>query len=47
MMVVEQFPTVADLVDIPLAKYISLASNYCGYSGTAEELVINYVHPFF
>jgi len=30
----------------PLAKYITLAANGCGYSGTVEELVINYVHPF-
>ena len=33
-------------MDSPLAKYINLAANDCGYSGTAEELIINYVHPF-
>ena len=37
--------TMADLMDSPLAQYISLAANDCGYSGTAEELVVNYVHP--
>jgi len=40
-------PTVAELMDSPCAQYITLAANYCGYSGTAEELVVNYVHPLF
>ncbi len=40
-------PTVAELMDSPLAKYITLAANDCGYSGTAEELIVTYVHPFF
>ena len=29
-------PTVAELLESPLAKYITLAANDCGYSGTAE-----------
>jgi hypothetical protein len=40
-------PTVAELMDSPLAKYITLAANYCGYGGTAEELIVSYVHPLF
>ncbi len=40
-------PTVAELMDSPLAKYITLAANDCGYSGMAEELIVNYVHPLF
>ncbi len=40
-------PTVAELMDSPLAQYITLAANDCGYSGTAEELIVNYVHPLF
>ena len=40
-------PTVADLMDSPLAQYITLAANDCGYSGTAEELIVNYVHHLF
>ena len=31
----------------PLDKYISFATNDCRYGGTAEELIINYVHPLF
>ena len=31
----------------PLSKYVALASNNCGYSGTSEELIINYVHSLF
>jgi hypothetical protein len=40
-------PTVADLLASPLAKYITLAANDCGSSGTAEELIVSYVHPLF
>ncbi len=39
--------TVAELMDSPLAKYITLAANDCGYSGTAEELIVTYVHSLF
>ncbi len=34
-------------MDSPLAKYITLAANDCRYSGAAEELIVNYVHPLF
>ncbi len=40
-------PPVADLLASPLARYITLAANDCGYSGTAEELIVSYVHPLF
>jgi hypothetical protein len=40
-------PTVADLLASPLARYITLAANDCGYSGTAEEFIVSYVHPLF
>ncbi len=40
-------PTIAELLESPLAKYITLAANDCGYSGTAEELIVSYVHPLF
>jgi hypothetical protein len=38
---------VADLLASPLAKYITLAANDCGYSGKAKELIVTYVHPLF
>jgi hypothetical protein len=37
--------TVADLLANPLAKYITLAANDCGYSGIAKELIVSYIHP--
>ena len=40
-------PTVAVLLASPLAKYITLAANDCGYSGTAKELFVSYVHTVF
>ena len=47
MMVEEQFPTVDDIMDSTFENYITLAANNCGYSGMAEELIVNYVHPMF
>ena len=38
-------PTVAGLMESPLAKYITFAVNDCGYGGTGEELIVSYVHP--
>ena len=43
----EQCPTVAELLASPISKYITLAKNNCGYSGTAEYLIFNYVRPLF
>ncbi len=40
-------PTVADLLASPLAKYITLAANDCGYSGKAKKLIVTYIHPLF
>jgi hypothetical protein len=47
LLMTDGIPTVAELMSSPLAKYITLAANDCGYSGTAEELIVNYVHPLF
>ena len=47
MAVGEQFPRVADTMAIQLAEYITIYTNYCGYGGTEEELIVNYVHMFF
>ncbi len=43
----DRIPTVAESMDSPLAKYITLAANDCGYGGTGEELIASYVHPLF
>ncbi len=40
-------PTVADLLDSPLAKYITFAANDCGYSGKTKELIVTYVQSLF
>ncbi len=47
MRVEESCPTIAELLASPLAEFITLAANDCGYSGTAKELIVNYVHPLF
>ena len=35
------------ILNSPLAKFIHLAANDCGYKGTVKELVCNWVHPLF
>ena len=41
------FTTTADVLDIPIAKFITISSNMCRYSGTAEEIIVDYVHNLF
>ncbi len=45
MRVEESCPTIAELLASSLAEFITLAGIDCGYSGTTEELIVNYVHP--
>jgi hypothetical protein len=40
-------PSVEVLLASPLAKFIHLAANNCGYSGSKRELIANWVHPLF
>ena len=47
MELLDEIPTVETLLDSPLSRFITLAANNCGYSGTTEELVVNWVHPLF
>jgi hypothetical protein len=47
MSIQDSLPSISDLINSPLSKYIALAANDCGYDGTAEELIVRYVHPLF
>ena len=47
MTVGEQLPTVPDLMASQLANYTTLAADDFVYGGTAEDLIINYIHPLF
>lgn len=40
-------PTVEDILNSPLSKFITLAANDCGYEGSTKELIVNWVHPLF
>lgn len=42
-----KMPTVDELMDSPLSKFIHFASNDCGYSGSVREPVCKWVHPLF
>ena len=37
----------SDLMEIPLARFITLAANYFGYEETTKKLVVKWVHPVF
>ncbi len=47
LLIEDSLPSISDLINSPLPKYITLAANDCGYDGTAEELIVQYVHPLF
>ena len=47
MHVKEHFPTSDEILDIPIANFIILSVNSCGYSGKSEELIVNSVYPVF
>jgi hypothetical protein len=47
MSIENSLPSISDLINNPLSKYITLVANDCGYDWTAEELIVSYVHPLF
>jgi hypothetical protein len=47
MSIEDSLPSISDLINSLLSKYITLAANDCGYDGTVEELIVSYVHPLF
>ncbi len=40
-MELDHIPTVVELMDSPLAKFIHLAANDCGYNGSTKDLICN------
>ena len=40
-------PTIEEFLDRPISKFITIAANDCGYSGTSEDLIVNHIHPLF
>jgi hypothetical protein len=47
MSIEDNLISISDLINDPLSKYITLAANDCGYDGTADKLIVSYVHPLF
>ena len=47
MSIKDSLPSISNLINSPLSKYITLAANDCGCDGTAEEVIVSYVHPLF
>ena len=40
-------PSEEELMKSPLAKFITFSANDCGQSGSAKDLIVNWVHPLF
>ena len=47
MPVVDQLPTVAELMASTLAKYSTITNNDCEYYDITEEFIVNYVYSLF
>jgi hypothetical protein len=47
MFIEDSLRSISDLINSLLSKYITLAENDCGCNGTAEELIVSYVHHLF
>ena len=47
MHLADSIPTITELIDSPISKFITLAANGCGYEGTTQDLIVNHVHPLF
>ena len=43
----DDLPSIEAIMDSCLGKFITLAANDCGYSGSAKDLMVNWVYPFF
>ena len=37
-------PTIKELLESQISKFITLAKNDCGYSETSEDIIVNHVH---
>ena len=47
MHLADSIPTIVELPDSQISNFINMAINDCGYKGTTEYLIVNYVHTFF
>ena len=42
-----EIPTVANLMEITVAKFFILDANDCVYEGKINDFIVNWVHPLF
>ena len=40
-------PSIEDIMNCPLSKFIHFAANDCGYHGSKKDLIVNWIHPLF
>ena len=46
-MQMDDLTVIGDVLNIPLAKLIEFSENFCVYSSSAHNIMVNWVHPFF
>ena len=46
-MQMDDFIAIVEVLNSPLDKFITFDENFCGYSGYAHDLMVNWVHPLF
>ena len=44
-MTLDDLPDIEAIFKSPLTKYITFSADYCGYSGSARDLIANQIHP--
>ena len=44
---IADFPSIDDLVGIPLGIFVSLAENDCWYAGSARDFMVEWLHSMF
>ena len=46
-MTMHDMPDIESVMASPLAKFITFTANDCDYNGSAKDLMVNWIHPFF
>ena len=46
-MTTDDLPDIHAIMASPLSRFITFAANDCGCSGSAKDLMVNWIHPMF
>ena len=40
-------PSIEDIMNCSMSKFIQFTANDCGYHGSKKDLIVNWIHPLF